>query len=54
MTRRFTASLAVTGLVLLVALDQLATPLNPYQAPPLFALGSGQVAAGGFCGALPN
>ncbi|MBN2741930.1 MAG: hypothetical protein JXR35_13615 [Rhodobacteraceae bacterium] len=54
MTRRFTASLAITGVVLLIALDQLYTPLNPYQAPPLFALGSGQIAAGGFCGALPN
>jgi hypothetical protein len=54
MTRRFTAALAVAGLVLLVAFDQFFTLLNPYQAPALFALGSGQVAAGGFCGALPK
>ena len=54
MTRRFTASIALAGLFALIVLDQIATPLNPYHAPPLFALGSGQGATGGFCGALPQ
>lgn len=54
MTRRFTALIAIAGLALIVGLDLAASPPNPYQAPAAFALGSGQVAAGGFCGALPG
>ena len=54
MTRRFTASLVIAGLVALIGTDLARSPPNPYQAPPIFALGSGLAAAGGFCGALPN
>lgn len=54
MTRRVTASLALLGLLAVLGLDLLRSPPNPFNAPPLFALGSGQVAAGGFCGALPE
>ncbi|WP_192841329.1 hypothetical protein [Falsirhodobacter sp. alg1] len=54
MTRRMTAFLAVAGLAAMVALDVAGAPPNPYQAPPMLALGSGVAASGGFCGALPN
>jgi hypothetical protein len=54
MTRRFTTSLALVGLVALIGADLAVSPPNPFQAPPVFALGSGLVAEGGFCGALPN
>lgn len=54
MTRTLTASVALAALLLLVALDLTGAPLNPYQAPPVFAFGSGVAAAGGFCAALPN
>ena len=54
MTRRFTASLALMGLGLLIGFDLRLSPPNPYLAPSAFALGSGQAASGGFCGALPD
>ncbi|WP_198144946.1 hypothetical protein [Pseudorhodobacter aquimaris] len=54
MTRRFTASLAIFGLVALIGLDVIASPPNPYRAPPMLAFGSGLAASGGFCGALPE
>lgn len=54
MTRRLTASLAIGLILLLIALDATRTPPNPFAAPPLLALGSGQTATGGFCGALPQ
>ncbi|WP_168172802.1 hypothetical protein [Thioclava sp. L04-15] len=54
MTRKSTALIAIAGLLALIAADLLAAPHNPYHAPPAFALGSGQVASGGFCGALPD
>ncbi|WP_335947717.1 MULTISPECIES: hypothetical protein [Salipiger] len=54
MTRAFTAFLALAFVVLLVGFDLASAELNPYQAPAAFALGSGAVASGGFCGALPN
>lgn len=54
MTRHLTASLALAGLVALIGADLMRSPPNPYHAPPVFALGSGVTAAGGFCGALPN
>jgi len=54
MTRRFTASLALAGMALLIGFDLTVSRPNPYQAPPIFALGSGLAAAGGFCGSLPN
>jgi len=54
MTRHFTASLAILAVVAMIGADLMISPPNPYQAPSLFALGSGQASAGGFCGALPN
>lgn len=54
MTRYFTASTALISLALLLLADIQFTPPNPYAAPPIIALGSGQASAGGFCGALPQ
>jgi len=54
MTRRFTASLAIALVGLLILFDSATAELNPYKAPPLLALGSGAVASGGFCGAMPE
>lgn len=54
MTRRFTATLCILAVGLLVLFDQLTAPLNPYHAPPAIAYGSGQVVTGGFCAALPS
>ena len=54
MTRRTTAALAVALMAALVAADLLAVRPNPYQAPPIIALGSGAASSGGFCGALPD
>ena len=54
MTRLATATLAVAGIALMIALDASATPPNPYKAPKLLALGSGTTPSGGFCGALPD
>lgn len=54
MTRAVTASIAIAFLVALVGFDQASADLNPYKAPPAFALGSGQSSSGGFCGALPE
>jgi hypothetical protein len=54
MTRLFNGALAMAGLVLIVGLDTLRSPPNPYQAPPMLALGSGLSTSGGFCGALPD
>ena len=54
MTRAFTASLSLAFLVALIGFDLATSDLNPYQAPAVLALGSGAVASGGFCGALPN
>jgi hypothetical protein len=54
MTRRFTATLAMMFLVVLIGFDLATAPLNPYHTPAAFALGSGGMAAGGFCGALPK
>ncbi|WP_193989083.1 MULTISPECIES: hypothetical protein [Roseobacteraceae] len=54
MTRSLTAALALTFVAALLAFDLASTPPNPYQAPALLAFGSGAVASGGFCGALPD
>ena len=53
-TRRVPALLAVSLLVLMVALDCTVSPPDPYRAPSIVALGSGAASAGGFCGALPD
>ncbi|WP_237061346.1 hypothetical protein [Loktanella sp. M215] len=54
MTRLLTGSLAIAGVAFVIGLDTLRTPPNPYQAPPMLALGSGLSTSGGFCGALPS
>lgn len=54
MTRRAISFIAIMGVVVLIALDVSATPPNPYAAPSAIAWGSGVVASGGFCGALPD
>lgn len=54
MTRRAISFVAILAVAVLVGFDVLATPPNPYAAPSAIALGSGEAASGGFCGALPN
>ncbi len=54
MTRSFTASLALAFVTALLDFDLVKNPPNPYQAPAILAFGSGTVASGGFCGALPD
>ena len=54
MTRHITAALALGLLAGLMIFDLSTAQLNPYVAPPVIALGSGQASAGGFCGALPE
>lgn len=53
-TRRVTAGLAVAFLLALTAFDLVTAELDPYRAPPLFALGSGQAAGGAHCAGLPE
>lgn len=55
MTRRrvaFAVLAAILGLIVFDGAD--STPLNPFQAPPAFALGSGQAASGAHCAAVPG
>ncbi|WP_353474429.1 hypothetical protein PVT71_21000 [Salipiger sp. H15] len=54
MTRAVTAALALAFVAALLVFDLATSAPNPYQAPALLAFGSGSVATGGFCGALPN
>lgn len=54
MTRHVTAFAALTFVGLLIVFDHATAELNPYKAPPVFALGSGTEATGGFCGAMPK
>ena len=51
MTPRAVAAIACVMLAALLAFDLAAAPPNPYDAPALFALGSGADPIGGFCGA---
>jgi hypothetical protein len=54
MTRRVTMLAVAVIMAALIALDLAASaPPNPFKAPPLFALGSGQAAGGAHCAALP-
>lgn len=54
-TRRLTACAALAFLGALLVLDQaVSEPLNPYQAPPIIAYGSGVASAGAHCAALPT
>lgn len=54
MTRRVTAVLTLAMVAGVLALDFAESePLNPYQAPPLLALGSGMASSGAHCAAPP-
>lgn len=49
------AALVLSALGCGVTLDLAASePLNPFRSPPLLALGSGQVAGGAHCAAVPG
>ena len=54
MTRGSISAITLISLTILIAIDIRMTPPNPYQSPPLVAVGSGLSASGGFCGSLPN
>ena len=54
MTRRVAVAAACAMLAMLLAFDLATAPPNPYDAPALFALGSGAAPVGGFCGAPPG
>lgn len=48
------AAVVLSALGLGIGLDLAASePLNPFRSPPLLALGSGQVAGGAHCTAVP-
>jgi len=54
MTRKQVVMLLGLGMLGLLALDRAqSTPLNPYTAPPMIALGSGMAAGGAHCAAPP-
>jgi hypothetical protein len=52
MTRAVISAAVLASALLIVAVDLGASaPLNPFRAPPLLALGSGQAASGAHCAA---
>lgn len=54
-TRRLIAVLALALVVGVLLLDlRQSAPLDPFRAPPMLALGSGQAASGAHCAALPE
>lgn len=54
MRRVHVTLLLVLGMAGLMVLDQVQSqPLNPYEAPPMLALGSGLAATGAHCAAPP-
>ncbi|MFU8882651.1 MAG: hypothetical protein ACNA7Q_09815 [Rhodobacterales bacterium] len=54
MTRKLTVSVALAMLAGLATFDVATSTLDPYAAPAVFALGSGQAAAGAHCAAMPD
>jgi len=55
MTRTVTMAAAALMVAALLALDvSVSAAPNPFRAPPLLALGSGQAAGGAHCAALPG
>lgn len=55
MTRRVAAIVALAMIAGLISLDLASSEApDPFAAPPLFALGSGQGASGAHCAALPQ
>lgn len=52
MSRRAVAFAVALFLVIVIAVDQgVSLPLNPFTAPPVIALGSGETAGGAHCAA---
>jgi hypothetical protein len=55
LTRKLTAGLTLSVLSALLWLDLInSKPLDPFRAPAVLALGSGQAGAGAHCAALPT
>jgi len=55
LTRKFMAALTLTILAALFWLDLInSNKLDPFRAPAVLALGSGQTGAGAHCAALPT
>ena len=54
MTRSVTAAIALALVAAVLALDFATADLNPFEAPPIVALGSGLAGGGAFCGELPD
>ncbi|MFU8866145.1 MAG: hypothetical protein ACNA7O_19740 [Rhodobacterales bacterium] len=54
MTRKLTVGIALAMLAGLVMFDLATATLDPFAAPAVFALGSGQAAAGAHCAAMPE
>ena len=55
MTRRFVVLVLAAAGAGVLALDlAVSRPLNPFTAPPIVALGSGQAAGGAHCSAAPG
>ena len=55
MTRGVTMTAAAVMVAGLMAMDlSVSAAPNPFRAPPLLALGSGQAAGGAHCAALPG
>lgn len=54
-TRKLTAGLTLVVMATLIGLDLAnSAPLDPFNPPAVFALGSGQAGAGAHCAALPS
>ena len=52
MSRRAVAFAVAFFLVIVIAVDQgVSRPLNPFTAPPVIALGSGETVGGAHCAA---
>ena len=49
MTRLITASIAISLIGAFLIIDIMQVVPNPYNAPSMLSLGSGEAAAGGFC-----
>lgn len=54
MTRKVTTGVTGALLFLLLVFDLATAELNPFNAPPAVALGSGVAGGGAFCGELPS
>ena len=54
MTRLVTASIAISLIGTFLIIDIMHVAPDPYNAPSMFSLGSGEAAPGGFCGSLPG